>query len=353
MPGRTSRSLIGLNLCVTASIVLASDDERPIQDNSFLVEEAYNQEAGVVQHISTYARSSANGPWLYTLTEEWPAGGQTNQVGFTVPLLSADAGTSRRTGIGDVALNYRLQVLGNGSTRAALAPRLSLMLPTGDESRALGAGGMGVQVNVPASLALGSRLVTHWNLGGTWFPDARDQDGDDVRISALNVGSSAIWLVHPKVNLMLEAVWTRVETAAHGAPAVRVDAAFVNPGLRWAIDTPSGLQIVPGVAVPIGVGPSAGEEQVFVYLSFEHALKRRASIRPATASNSAAAPAVAPTLRRSREPRVVRSRGRPRSAGAGARATLSRRRPARGAPRPRSIPPARTARGGSARREAR
>jgi len=27
-----------------------------IEDNSFLIEEAYNQEAGVVQHISTFAR---------------------------------------------------------------------------------------------------------------------------------------------------------------------------------------------------------------------------------------------------------------------------------------------------------
>lgn len=28
----------------------------PIQDNSFLIEEAYNQEFGVVQHINTFTR---------------------------------------------------------------------------------------------------------------------------------------------------------------------------------------------------------------------------------------------------------------------------------------------------------
>ena len=31
-----------------------------IQDNSFLIEEAYNQEANVVQHISTFSRMSRN-----------------------------------------------------------------------------------------------------------------------------------------------------------------------------------------------------------------------------------------------------------------------------------------------------
>ena len=34
-----------------------------IQDNYFLLEEAYNQEAGVVQHISNYARTG--GDWAF------------------------------------------------------------------------------------------------------------------------------------------------------------------------------------------------------------------------------------------------------------------------------------------------
>lgn len=49
-----------------------------IMDNSFLVEEAYNQEAGVVQHIfnAFYAVDRAPGPddsaWNLTFTQEWP-----------------------------------------------------------------------------------------------------------------------------------------------------------------------------------------------------------------------------------------------------------------------------------------
>ncbi len=49
-----------------------------------------------------------------------------------------------------------------------------------------------------------------------------------------------------------------------------VKAAYVSPGVRWSYDFASGLQIVPGIAFPIGVGPSRHEKSVFLYLSFEH-----------------------------------------------------------------------------------
>jgi len=38
----------------------------PIQDNSFLVEEAYNQGRGIVQHISTFAKSRNDNGWAYS-----------------------------------------------------------------------------------------------------------------------------------------------------------------------------------------------------------------------------------------------------------------------------------------------
>ncbi len=45
--------------------------DAPIQDNSFLIEEAYNQEAGVIQHISTFERDLETHDWLYAFTQEW------------------------------------------------------------------------------------------------------------------------------------------------------------------------------------------------------------------------------------------------------------------------------------------
>ncbi len=52
----------------------------PIQDNSFLVEEAYNQEPGVVQTIQTYTRLAGTGDWAYSLTQEWPVPDIRNQL---------------------------------------------------------------------------------------------------------------------------------------------------------------------------------------------------------------------------------------------------------------------------------
>lgn len=51
-------------------------------------------------------------------------------------------------------------------------------------------------------------------------------------------------------------------------------AVFVSPGVRWAHDFDSGLQIVPGIAVPLGLGPSHADRAVFFYLSFEHPFRR-------------------------------------------------------------------------------
>ena len=64
--------------------LIASSLDAQIQDNSFLIEEAYNQEAGVVQHISAFSRAEG-GAWLYTFTQEWPLGGIDHQR----PLLAA------------------------------------------------------------------------------------------------------------------------------------------------------------------------------------------------------------------------------------------------------------------------
>jgi hypothetical protein len=40
-------------------------------DNSFLIEEAYNQERGVIQHINSFARLWNSKDWAYTFTQEW------------------------------------------------------------------------------------------------------------------------------------------------------------------------------------------------------------------------------------------------------------------------------------------
>lgn len=49
---------------------------------------------------------------------------------------------------------------------------------------------------------------------------------------------------------------------------------FISPGVRWAYNLADDLQVVPGIAVPIGVGPSRRDYGIFLYLSFEHPFGR-------------------------------------------------------------------------------
>lgn len=240
----------------------------PISDNSFLVEEAYNQEAGVVQHIGTYRRDRA-GDWLATFTQEWPAPSQRDQLSYTLQLQTASDGGS---GFGDLVINYRRQVLGADEDPIWFSPRLSVILPTGSVAKGTGAGGPGLQVNLPLSVRVTEQLVTHWNAGAT-LTRARSDGGARNNTRSLNAAASAIWLLSPVFNLMLEGAWDRSESLFDDGRRVAANNFVLLPGARAAINLASGMQIVPGVGVPIGLGPSRGERDVFLYLSVEHAFK--------------------------------------------------------------------------------
>src|SRR2546425_1242743 len=206
--------------------------------------------------------------WVYTFTQEWPLFSRTHQLSFTVPIQRVQNGASFATGVGDVAVNYRYQLA--AAERLSVAPRLSLLLPTGRARSDLGAGALGVQVNVPASVIVASKVVTHWNVGGTVTPSAKNAVGDQATTVAYNLGASVIWLARPTFNALLEVVWTRDEAVTSSGHTAASDALSISPGIRWAHNFSSGLQIVPGIAFPIGVGPSAGDDAVLFYLSFEH-----------------------------------------------------------------------------------
>ncbi|HMG11965.1 MAG TPA: hypothetical protein VK571_02225 [Gemmatimonadaceae bacterium] len=249
-------------------------ESAPIQDNSFLIEEAYNQERGVVQHISTFVHSTKGSDWTYAFTQEWPFRSQTHQLSYTIPVGRSDDGSTRGAGLGDIALNYRYQI-GGGEARFAIAPRASVLLPTGASRRALGSGGTGFQVNLPFSIELPARLVAHTNAGATYTPRARDTFGNSAATRSYAMGQSAIWLVHPKLNLMLESIWTTAWEVTGPEQTERSTELLLSPGVRGAIDFASGLQVVPGIAFPFGIGNSRGERAVFMYLSFEHPFGRR------------------------------------------------------------------------------
>lgn len=261
MPCSRSIALAAVFFALLPAAALAG----PIQDNSFLLEEAYNQEPGVIQHISAFNRSSEAGAWVYSFTEEWPIRGQTHQGSVTFNF--ADLGAMNGRGVGDVLLNYRWQAVGSGETPVAFAPRLTAVLPTGDSDRGLGGGGAGIEVNLPLSVELGEHFVSHVNLGGRYVPSAKGVAGK-ARYGSFTAGQSFIWLAHQNLNFMVETVYSSSErwTDASGE---RTESLTINPGIRAALNL-GGLQVVPGLAFPMGIGPSQGSAAVFFYLSFEH-----------------------------------------------------------------------------------
>jgi hypothetical protein len=227
-----------------------------------------------VQHISTFQRTRGQFGWEATFTQEWPAPNERHQVSYTVPIHRGMSPDGPRTGLGDVMLNYRYQIP-IATPLVALSPRLSAIFPSGKEQWGQGTGGVGYELNLPLSIELSPWLVSHTNVGGGWTPSARNQLGDEAALRNVMVGQSLIWLVHPKFNLMVESLWSRDETVIGPDETVASRSFVISPGFRAAFDLPSGLQIVPGVAVPLGVGPSDGERGVFVYLSFEHPFRRQ------------------------------------------------------------------------------
>ncbi|TAK18102.1 MAG: hypothetical protein EPO35_01655 [Acidobacteria bacterium] len=204
-----------------------------IEDNSFLVEEALNQERGIFQNIFVATRSR-DGGWTGSFTQEWPLGGQRHQFSYTVPFSRAGGAGD----IGDVFVNYRVQVWDGGDARPAFSPRLSW-------SRSAW------QINLPFSKEV-DRFYFHANAGNTWADDR----------STPFVAGSAIFAARPMLNLMLE-----IYNEWRPHPSGHRRATTVSPGLRggWNIGD---AQFILGVAAPITRG-AIRDHGVLGYLSYE------------------------------------------------------------------------------------
>ena len=131
-----------------------------------------------------------------------------------------------------------------------------------------------MQTNLPLSVVLTHHLVSHWNAGATAVPHARNAAGDRATALGYNLGQSFVWLTHSNFNILVETSFGSAQAVTGSNRTAWNNYLLVSPGFRWAHNFASGLQIVPGIAVPIGVGPSAGEKGIFLYLSFEHPFRR-------------------------------------------------------------------------------
>ncbi|MGH7875071.1 MAG: hypothetical protein ACREQO_22995, partial [Candidatus Binatia bacterium] len=196
----------------------AQEKARPIDgiaDNSFLIEEAYNQEVGVVQHIFTaaYTKNQDQRPkvrgWELSFTQEWPILSQDHQFSYTIPFSFIHEGSQRHDGLEDVLLNYRYQALDESDLVPAFAPRISLVLPTGSPGRGTGNGVVGLDFNLPFSKKLTDRTAAHFNYGITYLPGTRARTDSGVlspkrSLVSYHLGASGIWAFSSRIHGLLE-----------------------------------------------------------------------------------------------------------------------------------------------------
>lgn len=260
-------SLLGSAGAVTAQVTPAVQP-RPfeIADNSFLVEEAFNQEGGIFQNIFNATRS--NGVWAPTFTQEWPIVTQTHQFSYTLTWLSGHD----TTGFGDTLLNYRYQAMLDEPGRPAFSPRVSVILPTGSSERGLGAGSSGLQINLPFSKQVND-ITWHWNGGFTWLPGAESpQPGRDVSLTSPFLAGSGIYRLRPMLHVMLESVVNFEEYPTLDGTG-RETFFTLSPGVRggWNLGD---HQLILGFAVPVTWGAGETDSAGFLYLSYELPFKR-------------------------------------------------------------------------------
>jgi hypothetical protein len=278
---------------LAAAVAAHAQQEGPkhISDNSFLIEEAYNQEPGVVQHIfnwfPTWDHSDGElreFQFLYTI--ELPVGSQTHQFSFTPMNFEhfadePDAGPREEEGgWGDTLLNYRYQLTTDEecSMVPAIAPRFSLILPTGDEDRGLGTGEVGYQFNLPVSKEL-DPFAFHFNAGATFTPNASVDLGGGADspyrdLKGYNLGGSIIWLATYDFNVMLELVSFWDEELDDAGSVRDTNTVLLNPGVRGALFTGDEVQWVAGVGVPVGLSEDAPDIGLFIYMSVEHNFRK-------------------------------------------------------------------------------
>ncbi len=267
---------------------VAQEGEVSIADNSFLIEEAYNQEPGVVQHIFNWVPAWEHGrggigaqrTFDFVFTQEWPVFSQRHQISYTIPFSRYDdeivgGGGAGAGGIGDILLNYRFQALNDEQGDiVAFAPRLTFSFPTGDADLGLGNGVVGYDLNFPVSKTF-DRWAFHFNAGLTQTPGATagvdpQLEFEGRTLQGFHVGGSAIYFLRPNFHLMLEQlnVWDdELQFEGHKDSQFLC---YLSPGFRWAALTRGDTQWVLGLGLPVGLSEDTPDISVFFYMSFEH-----------------------------------------------------------------------------------
>ncbi len=211
---------------------------------------------------------------MAVFTEELTSGSKKHQLNFSLPTHFAGNGNGRVKGFGDVQIEYNYALIGNNTSRLTISPGIGLNLPTGSARKEWGADSVGVAFKVPVSMMLAKRFVFNSVVEVAFTKSARNPSGERADTIDYEIGQSFVWFAKPKLNFLVEAVWERSQEVV-GQVLKEYEREFViSPGVRWAYIFENDLTVLPGVAVPLGVGPNRGENRIFFYISFEHSIRK-------------------------------------------------------------------------------
>jgi hypothetical protein len=265
-----------------------SPEPEHIRDNAFLVEEAFNQEAGEAQHVFNWIQlhdrtcTGHTRDFLFSYTMELPLGSQAHQFSFTSQFVNGfehldGMPATQSGGVGDTFLNYRYQLLSNDDF-VWCAPRVSLILPSGDNRFDAGTGELGYQFNLPIS-RYGKNFDFHFNGGYTFTPDVDavlpasfPLIEHDLR--GYNLGGSVFWKPRVDLNFFVETLGLWNDEMDDQGERSNVLQLFVNPGLRYAVCQFDEVEWVLGISVPVGLNEETPDIGGFAYMSIEHAFRK-------------------------------------------------------------------------------
>ncbi len=263
--------LLILLLCMPA----LAEGESGIKDNSFFIEEAYNQGSGEVQHLFT---TEIN--WMkvdeeteqetgFSFSQEWPLFGHAVQGAYGIS-------TDEDVKSFEVGVELRWQWIEN--EKWAVAPTVE------GEAENLGDGNNNERyafgVGLPVSYIANEKWNLHGNLGVGYSPDPSSKIYTDPcgncpvvyeDATTFGYGASAIYALRNNFNMMLETFFeTEIVSNRFKDASKPTTLGVLSPGFRYAVNFPGDKQWVMGVGVPIGLTDDSSDYGVFLYMSFEH-----------------------------------------------------------------------------------
>ncbi|MEJ1239271.1 hypothetical protein WBG78_14135 [Chryseolinea sp. T2] len=250
-----------------------------IEDNSFLIEEAFNQPMGVIQHIfNVNVNAFQSRDVSYSFTQEIPLTDKGHQLSYSLSYQShnvIDSSVHKTvTGFSDIFVSYR-PLITDETRWAMIIPRLTVIIPTGKASDGLGSGAFGLQLGLAVTKRFSHQLITHYNLGCTTFfgyDSYAMVNGDKTLVyerttADPNAGVGIVWNAWQKFNFLLESVSSRSSLIQGDGLVDHSWHHLVNPGVRFAVNARQ-LQLVPGVSYPIDI-VGRGWQGALFYLSIE------------------------------------------------------------------------------------